>query len=114
MNLSQRFIQSSEIATKELDDLIMHSPTSVCQSPLGVSHLLAKKGDELRYLLTWIPVSPIEAIALIGPQSSMHPWVIQYAIFVLEYFPADQVFFYIPQIVQSLRYDTFGSNYRIY
>jgi hypothetical protein len=108
MNLSQRFIQSSDIASRELSDLIVGSPTSVYKSPLGVSHLLSKKGDELRYLLMWIPVSPIEAIALLGPQASTHPWVIQYAIFVLEYFPADQVFFYIPQIVQSLRYDTFG------
>ena len=59
-------------------------------------------------LLHWAAVSPVTAIALLGQQYKMHPWILQYAVRVLEYFPIDQVFFYIPQMVQALRYDTVG------
>jgi hypothetical protein len=37
-----------------------------------------------------------------------HPWLTQYCIRVLESFSSDVVFFFIPQIVQALRYDAQG------
>ncbi|KAJ3226573.1 phosphatidylinositol-4- kinase [Clydaea vesicula] len=108
MHLSYRYIHTSDIAAKELADLIICNPTKALHSPYGVSHLISKSGNELRFLLMWAPISPVEAVCLLGPNSSMHPWIVQYAIRVLEFFEVEQVFFYIPQIVQSLRYDTFG------
>lgn len=108
LNLSQRFIQSEDIASRELIESIYRMPTSVRMAPQGVSYLIKNRSNRLRHILTWSAVSPIEAIDLLGPDSVFHPWIIQYAIFVLEYFPIDQVFFYIPQIVQSLRYDSYG------
>ena len=54
------------------------------------------------------PVSPISAISLLAPDTKPHPLALQYAIRVLEFFPAQQVFFYVPQIVQALRYDQLG------
>ncbi|KAI8803148.1 hypothetical protein BJ742DRAFT_830677 [Cladochytrium replicatum] len=63
----------------------------------------------LRALLYWAPLPPISAVALLGPGSQKaHPWVLQFATKVLEFFPVDQVFFYIPQMVQALRYDVGG------
>ena len=59
----------------------------------------------------WNPVAPIEAISLLCNPERFHPWVLQYAMHVLEYFPIDQVFFYIPQMVQALRYDSVGKIY---
>ena len=116
LHISFRFPHTSEVANKELSDLITANPTKVLHSSIGVSHLIpnitrdSRIWNEGRFLLLWYPISPIDAIALLGPDGfSDNPWVIQYAIGVLEFFPVDQVFFYIPQIVQSLRFDEFGS-----
>ncbi|KAI8817561.1 kinase-like domain-containing protein, partial [Fimicolochytrium jonesii] len=58
--------------------------------------------------LHWTAVPPITAVSLLGQQYKMHPWILQYAVRVLEHFPVEHVFFYIPQMVQALRYDTVG------
>ncbi|CAG8615185.1 6660_t:CDS:10, partial [Paraglomus brasilianum] len=75
--------------------------------------LLGKKLDEslssqLKYLLYWKPVPPVTAVTYFSPNYNNHPLVLQYAMRSLEYHPVDVVFFYIPQIVQALRSDTYG------
>jgi phosphatidylinositol 4-kinase len=42
------------------------------------------------------------------PAFGNHPCVIQYAVRALESHPVDVTFFYVPQIVQTLRYDVLG------
>ena len=42
------------------------------------------------------------------PEYGNHPLILQYALRALESHPVDITFFYVPQIVQALRYDELG------
>lgn len=59
-------------------------------------------------MLTWARVSPIQALAYFSRQFPHHPISAQYAVQVLDSYPADAVLFYIPQLVQAVRHDTMG------
>ncbi|KAI1176871.1 phosphatidylinositol 3 [Nemania sp. FL0916] len=63
---------------------------------------------QLKYLLYWTPVNPVTATTYFLPAYKNHPFLIQYAMRALECHPIDVTFFYVPQIVQSLRFDTLG------
>ncbi|WZH39701.1 Phosphatidylinositol 4-kinase [Fusarium acuminatum] len=64
--------------------------------------------QQLKYLLYWEPVNPVTAVTMFLPAYQDHPFVIQYAMRALESHSVDVTFFYVPQIVQSLRYDSLG------
>lgn len=64
---------------------------------------------QLNYMLTWAPVPPVKALAYFSRQYPPHPLTAQYAVRVLSNYPADTILFYIPQLTQSLRYDTVSS-----
>lgn len=53
-------------------------------------------------------MNPITAVTLFVPAYQNHPFVIQYAMRTLEFHSVDVTFFYVPQIVQTLRYDALG------
>lgn len=59
-------------------------------------------------MLAWDRVSPIQALAYFSRQFPHHPISAQYAVRVLESYPADVMLFYIPQLVQALRHDAMG------
>ncbi|GAB7357443.1 hypothetical protein MBLNU459_g8368t1 [Dothideomycetes sp. NU459] len=63
---------------------------------------------QLKYLLYWAPVNPITAVTYFLPAYGNHPFIIQYAMRALESHSVDVTFFYVPQIVQTLRYDLLG------
>lgn len=48
------------------------------------------------------------AVTLFLPPYQNHPSLIQYAMRALESHSVDVTFFYVPQIVQALRYDALG------
>lgn len=56
----------------------------------------------------WQPVPPVTAVSYFLPSYNNSPLLLQYTMRALESFSADLVFFYIPQIVQALRYDSLG------
>ncbi|KAH0559535.1 hypothetical protein GP486_003947 [Trichoglossum hirsutum] len=60
------------------------------------------------YLLYWAPVDPVTAATYFLPAYKDHPYIIQYAMRALESHSVDVTFFYVPQIVQTLRYDSLG------
>ena len=59
-------------------------------------------------MLYWAPVNPISAVTYFLSGYSNHPYIVQYAVRALESHSVDVTFFYVPQIVQTLRYDTLG------
>ena len=61
-----------------------------------------------KYLLYWAPVNPMTAATYFLPAYGNHPFIIQYAMRALESHSVDLTFFYVPQIVQALRYDVLG------
>ncbi|KAL8731760.1 MAG: hypothetical protein Q9166_003207 [cf. Caloplaca sp. 2 TL-2023] len=63
---------------------------------------------QLKYLLYWGPVNPITAATYFLPDYGNHPFILQYAMRALESHSVDVTFFYVPQIVQALRYDALG------
>ena len=56
----------------------------------------------------WAPVNPITAVTFFLPAYGNNPCIVQYAVRALESHSVDVTFFYVPQIVQSLRYDSLG------
>ncbi|OQD76940.1 hypothetical protein PENDEC_c003G05071 [Penicillium decumbens] len=64
--------------------------------------------DQLKYLLFWTPVNPTEALTYFLPAYGNHPFILQYAMRALESHPIDVRFYFVPQLVQALRYDALG------
>lgn len=106
-------LKNSESIVKEVSTQIRLNPAAVSDLPQALSYLvttetLLSDAPELVHMLTWAPMSPINALAYFSRQFPPHQITAQYAIRVLRNYPADVVLFYIPQLVQSLRHDTMG------
>ena len=63
---------------------------------------------QLKYLLYWAPINPMAAVTYFMPAYGNSSYIIQYAMRALESHHVDVTFFYVPQIVQALRYDALG------
>ncbi|KAK6587321.1 hypothetical protein PZA11_000611 [Diplocarpon coronariae] len=88
----------------------VHMPVS---EPEGVHVLLGETfpndvNFQLKHLLYWSTVNPVSAVTYFLPAYQNHPFVLQYAMRALESHSVDVTFFYVPQIVQALRYDRLG------
>ncbi|KAJ1021530.1 hypothetical protein NDA13_005568 [Ustilago tritici] len=97
-----------------LGHLVRSQPYKVLSSPTSLKYLLedhlklARRQDlDLKWLLYWSAVSPIEAINLFQPEYDSHPLLLQYAMRSLEQHPVELTFFYVPQVVQALRTDAY-------
>ncbi|KAF2454789.1 hypothetical protein BDY21DRAFT_351610 [Lineolata rhizophorae] len=93
--------------------LLLNFPTKALWEPDALELLLGPSLPDdvhfqLKYLLFWAPVNPITAVTYFLPAYGNHPFVIQYAMRALESHSVDVTFFYVPQIVQTLRYDVLG------
>ncbi|CAI4217103.1 unnamed protein product [Parascedosporium putredinis] len=110
----QTFGPNSSKNALEIRWLLLNVPGKAIDEPGAVSLLLGGMLPDdvnflqLKHLLYWAPVSPITAITLFMPSYQNHPFIIQYAMRALESHSVDVNFFYVPQIVQTLRYDALG------
>ncbi|KAK8055377.1 Phosphatidylinositol 4-kinase STT4 [Apiospora rasikravindrae] len=97
----------------EVRSLLLNFPEKAIHEPEALPVLLG--GDlpndirsQLKYLMYWAPVNPVTSVTYFLPAYKNHPFLIQYAMRALEDHPVDVTFFYVPQIVQALRYDALG------
>ncbi|KAF6814556.1 phosphatidylinositol 3-kinase 3 [Colletotrichum sojae] len=98
---------------REVRWLLINFPQKAISEPEGLPILLGGSlphdvSFQLKYLLFWSPVNPITAATYFLPSYRNHPFLIQYAMRALESHSSDVTFFYVPQIVQTLRYDDLG------
>lgn len=70
--------------------------------------LALKQRADLKWLLYWGAVSPVDAIVLFKPIYGNNPLLLQYAMRTLEHHPVELTFFYVPQVVQAVRDDQYG------
>ncbi|KKY13877.1 putative phosphatidylinositol 3-kinase 3 [Diplodia seriata] len=103
---------SLRLAT-EVRFLVLNFPEKVLDQPDALEVLLGKSlpddvSFQLKYLMYWAPVNPMTAITYFLPAYGNHPFIIQYAMRALESHSVDITFFYVPQVVQTLRYDVLG------
>ena len=109
--LPKRF--SADHIRHDVRFLLTNLPTAALGQPDAIELLL---GDslpqdltfQLKYLLIWAPVNPMQAVTYFTPAFRNNPLVLQYAVRTLESHSVDVTFFYVPQIVQALRYDSLG------
>jgi phosphatidylinositol 4-kinase len=92
---------------------VLNFPHKVLDEPDALEILLGPQlpGDvsfQLKYMLYWTAINPITAVTYFLPAYGNHPSIIQYAMRALESHSVDVMFFYVYQIVQTLRYDVLG------
>ncbi|ORY12140.1 phosphatidylinositol 4-kinase-like protein STT4 [Clohesyomyces aquaticus] len=111
VHLPQRF-QSQRLST-EVRWMVLNFPHRVIDEPDALEILLGNSlptdvSFQLKFLLFWASVNPMTAVTYFLPAYGNHPFIIQYAMRALESHSVDVTFFYVPQIVQTLRYDVLG------
>ncbi|TGZ58377.1 hypothetical protein CRM22_009667 [Opisthorchis felineus] len=110
--LAQRF-RASDSLRREISSLVTSHPQLVSHIPHAL-HYLATSANieadtpELMHVLTWATTAPIVALSFFSRMFPQHPLTHQYAVRVLANYPSETMLFYVPQLVQGVRYDKLG------
>ncbi|KAG4159921.1 hypothetical protein ERO13_D02G202895v2 [Gossypium hirsutum] len=107
--LASRFPTNVSLKT-EITQLVQSNVLDIREIPEALPYFVTPKAvDEnsalLQQLPHWAACSITVALEFLTPQYKGHPRVMAYVLRVLESYPPDHVTFYMPQLVQSLRYD---------
>ena len=106
-------LKQEPVLIGELIRLVRSNPEPAHLIPEAIKFLATQEcvkndGAELGHLLTWAVADPAQALSFFSQLYKPNPYTAQYAVKCLRSFNADQILFYIPQLVQALRYDTIG------
>ena len=112
IQLATRFPQSERLIS-EIRSTLLRRPEKAIGAADALYILLGPSlpsdvQAQLKYLLYWAPINPMAAVTYFLPAYGNHPLIMQYAVRALESHSVDVTFFYVPQIVQTLRYDALG------
>ncbi|KAF8798204.1 hypothetical protein BYT27DRAFT_7178838 [Phlegmacium glaucopus] len=109
--LTERY--KTPMIRQEVAKLVRSNTVDFLGIPGALPFLLGDKVDphvhrDLKHLLLWAPVPPIIANTFFERRFNSDPLILQYAHRVLAQHPVELTFFFIPQVVQALRYDDLG------
>ncbi|VEU20058.1 DEKNAAC100565 [Brettanomyces naardenensis] len=109
INLFRRYDKDGALK-RRLTTLISQHPFKVVNDQSAISFLTSGSHRTSRSpaIVVWDSTSPLDSITHFMPPFNKDPLVLQYAMRSIESFDAHQTFFYVPQIVQTLRYDALG------
>ncbi|KAG0669313.1 phosphatidylinositol-4- kinase [Maudiozyma exigua] len=96
--------------TRVLETLVAKNPLK-CAGVPGALDIYLSAGlinKDLHPIVYWTPVSPLKSIGLFLQKWNRNEFILQYSIYSLESHDVNVTFFYVPQIVQCLRYDQTG------
>lgn len=108
VNLAKRY--PNDRILRPLQALIVKNPLSCVGVPDALDDYLngSISSKDIHYVVYWSPVGPLKSISLFLQKWNKNEFILQYSIFSLESHDVNVTFFYVPQIVQCLRYDRTG------
>ncbi|KAG8364319.1 hypothetical protein BUALT_Bualt19G0116400 [Buddleja alternifolia] len=109
LSLAARFPANFALKT-EITQLVQSHILEIHSIPEALPYFVTPKAvDEnstlLEQLPHWVACSITQALEFLTPAYKGHPRVMAYVLTVLESYPPERVTFFMPQLVQALRYD---------